>query len=96
MTTQVVSVVLWLSHRSLGAVGIRQWHGQPLTVPTAGAHPGEGVGASDVRVTAPRGAEDTPGLWNVRVPCTWTNGGREGVRADSKRTTIDRLVVFNL
>ena len=66
-------VVLWFSHLSLGAVGVRQWHGQSLTVPPAGAHPGEGVGASDERVAAPRGAQDTPGLWNVRVPCGRTN-----------------------
>lgn len=65
-----------LSYRSLGAIGIGQWHGQHLTVPTAGSHPGEGVGALDERVTAPRGAQDTPGLWNVRVPCGQMDGER--------------------
>lgn len=75
-------VVLWLPYRSLSAVGVRQRHGQPLTVPTAGAHPGEGVGASHEGVTAPRGAQDTPGLWNVRVPCGQAD--REGLSTDSR------------
>lgn len=78
---------VWLSYWSLGAIGVRQWRCQYLTVPTAGPHPGEGVGASDVWMTAPRGAQDTPGLWNVRVPCGWTSRrerdtGNVGVNTD--------------
>lgn len=43
-----------LSYWSLGAVSIRQRHGQPFTVLSTGPDPGEGVGALDVGVAAPR------------------------------------------
>lgn len=45
-----------LERRGLGAVGAGQGHGQPLEVPPAGAHPGEGIGPPDVGVAAPGGA----------------------------------------
>lgn len=84
-------VVLWVSHRSLGAIGIRQWHGQSLKVSTTGAHPGEGVGTSNVGVTAPWGAQDSPGLWNVRVSC-----GRRDTRRDSQGWRTGEIRLFKL
>lgn len=57
------------SYRALGDVGVRQRRGQILKVPTAGAHPGEGVGASDEAVAAPRRAQDAAWLRNVGIPC---------------------------
>lgn len=61
-------------YRGLGGVGVGQWRGQPLKVGTAGAHPGEGVGALNQGVAAPGGAQDAARLWNVGVPCGWTDG----------------------
>lgn len=62
------------SYCGLGGVGVGQWCGQPLKVPAAGPHPGEGVGALNQGVAAPGGAQDAARLWNVGVPCRWTNG----------------------
>lgn len=60
---------LWFSYRTLGDVCVRERGGQTLEVPTTRSHLGERVRALDEAITAPRGAQETARLWNVRVPC---------------------------
>lgn len=66
------------THRSFGALGVRQRFGQFLHVGPAGADLGVGVGATEVGIAAPGGAQDPPGFRNVWIP--WVESRRQKVR----------------